>query len=48
MPDPSVFSMAGLDVLRAYMRGLLPRSPLNRLLGPRLTQVSSGTAVIHP
>jgi acyl-coenzyme A thioesterase PaaI-like protein len=47
MPDQSVFSLAGLDILRAYMRSLLPRTPLNRLLGPRLTQASSGTAVIH-
>lgn len=47
LPEQAVWSLSGLDVLRAYMRGLLPSTPLQRFLGPRLTQVSSGTAVIH-
>jgi class 3 adenylate cyclase len=47
VPDQSAYSLAGLDMLRAYMRNLLPRTPLQRLLGPRLTQASSGTAVLH-
>lgn len=47
LPEQAVWSLAGLDVLRAYMRGFLPSTPLQRFLGPRLTQVSSGIAVIH-
>jgi class 3 adenylate cyclase len=47
LPDPSLLSLSGLEQLRAYMRGLVLDAPLYRLLGPRVTQVSSGTAVLH-
>ena len=46
-PDPSLFSLSGLELLRAYMRGHVVGTPLFRLLGPRVTQASSGTAVVH-
>ena len=47
LPDPSLLSLSGLEQLRAYMRGLVLDTPLYRLLGSRVTQVSSGTAVVH-
>jgi class 3 adenylate cyclase len=47
LPDPSLISLSGLELVRAYMRGLVPATPLFRLLGPRPTQASSGTAVLH-
>lgn len=47
IPDPSFLSLSGLDQLRAFMRGLMPSTPLFRLLGPRVTQASSGTVVLH-
>jgi class 3 adenylate cyclase len=47
LPDPSLFSLSGLELVRAYMRGLVPPTPLFKLLGSRVTQVSSGTAVMH-
>ena len=47
IPDRSLLSLSGLEILRAYMRGLVASTPMIRLLGSRLTQVSSGTAVVH-
>ena len=47
IPDPSFFSLSGLDQLRSFMRGLMPSTPLFRLLGPRVTQASSGTVVLN-
>lgn len=47
LPDPSLFSLSGLEMVRAYMRGLVPATPIFKLLGPRVTQLSSGTAVMH-
>jgi hypothetical protein len=46
VPDPSLFSLSGLEQIRAYTRGLMPSTPSARLLGYRVTQVRSGTAVL--
>jgi class 3 adenylate cyclase len=45
-PDPSIFSLPGIEQARAQLRGLVPRSPLSHLIGYRLTQVSSGRATL--
>lgn len=47
VPEQGVFSLSGLEILRAYMRGSIPSTPLYRLFAPRVTQASSGTTVIH-
>lgn len=47
VPDPSLFALSGLEIVRAFMRGLVPPTPLFKLLRPRVTQASSGTAVMH-
>ncbi len=47
VPQPALFSLSGLEILRAYMQGHLVATPLQRFLGARVTQVSSGTAVVH-
>jgi class 3 adenylate cyclase len=39
-------SLPGIERVRAQLRGLVPRPPLCRLLGYRLTQVGSGTATL--
>ncbi|HZI38146.1 MAG TPA: PaaI family thioesterase, partial [Acidimicrobiia bacterium] len=44
-PDPPFFSLSGLDQMRAFQRGLVLPSPVSHLMGFRLTQVGSGTAV---
>lgn len=46
VPDPSLFSLTGLEQIRAFTRGLMPSTPSTHLLGYRVTQVSSGTAVL--
>lgn len=46
MPEPSFFSLSGLEQLRAFTQGRMPSTPNARLFGYRVTQVSSGTAVI--
>jgi uncharacterized protein (TIGR00369 family) len=43
-PDPSFFSLSGMDQARRAMRGLETPAPLHYLVGQRLTQVGSGTA----
>ena len=43
-PDPSFFSLPGIEQVRALQRGLTPRPPLSHLLGITLTQVGPGTA----
>jgi uncharacterized protein (TIGR00369 family) len=45
LAEPSFFSLSGLDQLRAYQQGLVPVNPHARLLGYRMTQVSSGNVV---
>lgn len=46
LPESSLFSLSGIEQLRAYMRGHLPSTPLFRLLGCRVTQATSGTSVL--
>lgn len=49
LPGPSFFSLSGLEQLRAFQQGLVPRSPYARLMGYRMTQLSAGNAVFsHP
>lgn len=43
-PDPSFFSLPGIEQVRALQRGLTPRPPLSHLLGITLTQAGPGTA----
>ncbi|MGH9009112.1 MAG: PaaI family thioesterase, partial [Acidimicrobiia bacterium] len=45
-PDPPFFSLPGIDQLRAFQRGLVLPSPVSHLVGFRLTQSGSGTAVV--
>jgi acyl-coenzyme A thioesterase PaaI-like protein len=45
-PDPSFHSLPGIERARAYLRGLVPRSPLSHLLGYRVGQVGAGIATI--
>lgn len=45
-PDPSFAALPGIDRARAYLRGLVPRSPISHLTGYRLTQVGAGTATV--
>ena len=47
LPVPGLFSLAGLEQLRAYAQRRLPSTPHCRLLGYRLTQASTGSAVIN-
>jgi len=44
LPDPSFFSLPGLEQVRAIQKGLTPRPPLSHLLGITLTQAGPGTA----
>jgi len=44
-PDPTFFSLSGIDQLRAFQRGWVLPSPVSYLVGLRLTQVGSGTVV---
>jgi class 3 adenylate cyclase len=46
VPEPGIFSLTGLERMRLYQQNRLPATPHNRLLGYRLTQVSSGSAVL--
>lgn len=46
MPDRSFYSLSGIDQCRAFLRKVLPPTPLSRLTGFRLTDVSSGAAVL--
>jgi class 3 adenylate cyclase len=46
VPEPGIFSLSGLERLRLYQQARLPATPHNRLLGYRLTQVSSGSSVL--
>ena len=43
-PDPSFFSLPGMEQARSAMRGLVLPFPIHHLVGHRLTQVGSGTA----
>jgi len=46
LPDPSFFSLPGIEQVRAVQRGLTPRPPLSHLLGFTLTQVGPGTVTV--
>jgi uncharacterized protein (TIGR00369 family) len=46
-PDPSFFSLPGIEQVRAVQRGLTPRPPLSHLLGITLTQAGPGTATAN-
>jgi uncharacterized protein (TIGR00369 family) len=46
LPDPSFWSLSGIDQARARLRGLVPRPPLVHLIGLRLTQVGAGSATV--
>jgi uncharacterized protein (TIGR00369 family) len=43
-PEPSFFSLPGIEQVRVVQRGLTPRSPLAHLLGITVTQAGPGTA----
>ena len=45
-PDPSFYSLPGIEQARAWLRGLTPRSPLSHLTGLRPTEVGSGSATL--
>lgn len=46
IPEPGIFSLPGLERMRLYQQARLPSTPHNRMLGYRLTQVSSGSSVL--
>ena len=46
MPELGFLSLPGLDRMRLYQQGRMPATPHARLLGYRLTQVSSGSSVL--
>lgn len=46
LPEPGFFSMPGLERMRLYQQARLPATPHARLLGYRLTQISSGSSVL--
>lgn len=46
VPEQGIFSLPGLERMRLYQQARLPATPHNRLLGYRLTQVSSGSSVL--
>ena len=46
VPEPGFFSLPGLERMRLYQQGRLPATPHARLLGYRMTQISSGSAVL--
>jgi class 3 adenylate cyclase len=43
-PEPGFYGLPGMEQARAYLRRLVPRSPLSHLLGIRVTQVGAGAA----
>ena len=45
LPEPGFFSLPGLERMRLYQQRRLPATPHARLLGYRLTHVSSGSSV---
>ncbi len=47
VPPETLRTMAGLDLLRALMDGLLPGAPIAGLLGFRLTMVEHGRVVFE-
>lgn len=45
-PEPSFFSLPGIEQARALQRGLVPRTPLSHLTGILPTQVGPGSATV--
>jgi uncharacterized protein (TIGR00369 family) len=43
-PDPALFALPGIDSLRAMLDGRAPSSPLEHLVGTKLTEVGAGKA----
>lgn len=41
-PTPDLTGMSGLEILRAAAEGLLPRAPVDRILGVRLVEADQG------
>lgn len=46
LPHPGFYSLPGIEQARAIVRGAVPRSPLSRLVGLRVTQVGPGSATV--
>src|SRR6185295_17623658 len=46
IPPPWFRALSGIERARAFSRGLLPWSPLARLLGMRVTHVTAGTVTL--
>jgi uncharacterized protein (TIGR00369 family) len=46
VPDPSFYSLSGLDQVRAYAQRKMAMTPHAQLLGYRVTQVNAGTVVV--
>ncbi len=46
LPPPGFYSLSGIDRYRAFLRGLVPTTPLARLIGYRPTQIGSGSATL--
>ncbi len=44
LPDPSFYSLPGIEQARAWVRGDAPTVPLSHLMGFRLTQIGTGNA----
>jgi class 3 adenylate cyclase len=44
LPDPSFYSLPGIEQARAWVHGDAPTVPLSHLMGFRLTQVGTGSA----
>ena len=43
-PDPALFGLSGLELLRAMLDGHVPQPPIGRLTGMRPTEVGAGSA----
>ena len=46
LPPSDFYSLSGMEQSRAFLRGLLPATPLARLVGYRPTQIGSGSATM--
>ncbi|MDP1820548.1 MAG: adenylate/guanylate cyclase domain-containing protein [Acidimicrobiales bacterium] len=46
VPEASFSSLTGVEQMRTYLRGRLPRTPHAHLLGYRMTQASAGASVV--
>ncbi len=46
LPSPAFYSLGGMEQARAFLRGLVPSTPLARLVGYRPTQIGSGSATL--